>query len=124
MKSTASLVLILKALIRVRVRVRVRVTKLVYQIGFTTFFRSQGLENILAASSKQASKQAASKQQASRAHFCLSAYLRQHRRDIAQTFMVYSPNDALQAHKVSGQNSPRGRVGGQKSLKIPKFWKS
>ena len=71
-----------------------------------------------------ASKQASSSKQAaaaSRTHFCLSAYLRQHRRDIAQTFMVYSPNDALQAHKVSGQNSPRGRVGGQKSLKNPEI---
>ena len=28
--------------------------------------------------------------------------------------MVHSPNDALQSHKVSGQNSPRGRVGEQK----------
>ena len=33
--------------------------------------------------------------------------------------MVDSPNDALQSHKVSGQKSPRGRVGGQKSLKNP-----
>ena len=33
--------------------------------------------------------------------------------------MVDSPNDALQKHKVSGQNSPRGRFGGQKSLKNP-----
>ena len=33
--------------------------------------------------------------------------------------MVDTPNDALQSHKVSGQNSPRGRVGGQKSLKNP-----
>ena len=33
--------------------------------------------------------------------------------------MVDIPNDALQFHKVSGQNSPRGRVGGQKSLKNP-----
>ena len=33
--------------------------------------------------------------------------------------MVHSPNDALQSHKVSGQKSPRGRVGGQKSLKNP-----
>ena len=33
--------------------------------------------------------------------------------------MVHSPNDALQSQKVSGQNSPRGRVGGQKSLKNP-----
>ena len=54
----------------VLIRVRVRVTELVYQIGFTTLFKSQGRENILAASSKQqqqqqASKQAASKQQAS-----------------------------------------------------------
>ena len=48
-----------------------------------------------------------------------SVYLRHHRRDIDQTFMVHSPNDALQTHKVSGQNSPRGRVGGQKSLKNP-----
>ena len=36
-----------------------------------------------------------------------------------QTFIIDSPNDALQSHKVSGQNSPRGRVGGQKSLKNP-----
>ena len=35
--------------------------------------------------------------------------------------MVHSPNDALQSHKVSGQNSPRSRVGGQKSLKIPEI---
>ena len=33
--------------------------------------------------------------------------------------MVDSPNDALQSHKVSAGNSPRGRVGGQKSLKNP-----
>ena len=33
--------------------------------------------------------------------------------------MVHSPHDALQSHKVLGQNSPRGRVGGQKSLKNP-----
>ena len=33
--------------------------------------------------------------------------------------MVDSPNDALQSHKVSGQNSPKGRVGGQKILKNP-----
>ena len=33
--------------------------------------------------------------------------------------MVHSPNDALQSHKVSGQKSPRDRVGGQKSLKNP-----
>ena len=46
----------------------------------------------------------------------MSTYLRQHRRDIAQTFMVDSPSDSLQTHKVSGQNSIRGRVGGQKSL--------
>ena len=34
--------------VRVMVRVtgRVRVTKLVYQIGLTAFFRSQGQENI------------------------------------------------------------------------------
>ena len=42
MKSTTSLVLLREVLIRVRarvrVRVRVRVTKLVYQIGFTTPF--------------------------------------------------------------------------------------
>ena len=56
MKSTASLVLILEALIRVRVRVRV--TKLVYQIGFTTFFRSQGWENILAAAASSSKQQA------------------------------------------------------------------
>ena len=33
--------------------------------------------------------------------------------------MVHSPNDALQSHQVSGRNSPRGRVGGQKGLKNP-----
>ena len=45
------------------IRVRVRLTKLVYQIGLTTFFRSQGLENVLAAAAAAAaasSKQAAS----------------------------------------------------------------
>ena len=31
--------------------------------------------------------------------------------------MVDTPNDALQSHKVSGQYSPRGRVGGQKRPK-------
>ena len=72
--------------------VRVRVSELVYQIGFTTFFRSQGLEHILAAA-------ASSKQQ--------------------QQAAVDTPNDAPQSHKVSGQNSPRGRVGGQKSLENP-----
>ena len=49
----------------------------------------------------------------------MSTYRRQHRRDIAQTFMVDTPNNALQSHKVSGQNSPRGRVGGQKSRENP-----
>ena len=34
--------------------------------------------------------------------------------------MVDSPNDALQTYKVSGRNSPRGSVGGQKSLENPK----
>ena len=33
--------------------------------------------------------------------------------------MVHSPNDALRSYKVSGQNSPRGRVGGQKSRENP-----
>ena len=49
-----------------------------------------------------------------------STYLCQHRRDITQTFMVDSPNDALQTHKCSGPNSPKGRVSGQKSLETPK----
>jgi hypothetical protein len=46
--------------------IRVRVTKLVYQIGLTTFFRSQGRENILAAAASSSKQQAASssKQQA------------------------------------------------------------
>ena len=59
--------------VSVRVRVRVRVTKLVYQIGFTTLFRSQGRENILAAaaSSKQQQQQQASKQAATE---LISAY--------------------------------------------------
>ena len=48
-----------------------------------------------------------------------STYLLQHRRDITQAFIVDSPNDALQTHKVSGRNSPRGRIGGQKSLETP-----
>ena len=47
-----------------------------------------------------------------------AAYLRHHRRDIAQTFMVDSPSDALQTHKVSGQNSRGGRAGGQKTCLI------
>ena len=33
--------------------------------------------------------------------------------------MADSPKDALQSHKVSGQNSLRGSVSGQKSLKNP-----
>ena len=33
--------------------------------------------------------------------------------------MVHSPNDALQSHKVSGQNSPRSRVGEQRILENP-----
>ena len=45
--------------VTVRVRVGVRVTELVYQIGFTTLFRSQGRENILAASSSSKQQQAA-----------------------------------------------------------------
>ena len=53
----------------VRIRVRIRVTKLVYQIGFTTLFRSQGREKILAAAAAAASS---SKQQATE-H--ISAYL-------------------------------------------------
>ena len=43
-------------------------------------------------------------------------YLRHHRRDIAKTFMVDSPSETLQSNKVSGRNSPRGRLAGQKSL--------
>ena len=39
-----------------------------------------------------------------------AAYLRHHRRDIAQTFIVDSPSDALQTHKVSGRNT-RGVAG-------------
>ena len=50
----------------------------------------------------------------------MSTYLRQYRRDIAQTFMADSPSDGIQTHKVSGRKSPRGRVGGQQSLKNPK----
>ena len=45
----------------------------------------------------------------------MSTYLRQHRLDIAETFMADSPSDAIQTHKVSGRKSPRGRAGGQKS---------
>ena len=173
----------------------IRVTKLVYQIGLTTFFRSQGRENILAAaSSKQASSSSSSSKQATELisaypHISVSidgkspklswyivlmmpynhtkfrvknhkgvgsvgkkvvkireipkiwktyarareggywgglplgdksTYLCQHRRDITQTFMVDSPSDNIQTHKVFGRNSPRDRVGGQKSLENPK----
>ena len=48
-----------------------------------------------------------------------SADLHQHRRDITQTFMVDSPSDNIQTHKVLGRNSPRDRVSGQKSLENP-----
>ena len=49
-----------------------------------------------------------------------SANLHQHKRDIIQTFMVVdSPSDNIQTHKALGQNSPRGRVSGQKSLENP-----
>ena len=57
-----------RARVRARVGDRVRVTELVYQIGFTTLFRSQGRETILAAcSSSSSSKQAATE--------LISAYL-------------------------------------------------
>ena len=49
-----------------------------------------------------------------------STYLRQHRRGITQTFMVDSPSDALQTHQVSGSNSSKGRICGQKSIENPK----
>ena len=42
----------------------------------------------------------------------ISTYLHQHRWDTTQTFMVDSPSDNLQTHKVSGRNSSRGEVGG------------
>ena len=48
-----------------------------------------------------------------------SAYLHQRRREITQTFMVDSPSDNIQTHKVLGRKSPRDRVGGQKSLENP-----
>ena len=70
-----------RARVRVGVRVRVRVTKLVYQIGLTTFFRSQGRENILAAalssssSSKQQQQQAAASSSSKQATELISAYL-------------------------------------------------
>ena len=46
-------------------------------------------------------------------------YLRRHILDITQIFMADSPGDNIQTHKVSGRNSPRGRVGGPKSLENP-----
>ena len=49
----------------------------------------------------------------------MSTYLCQHRWDIAQTFMVDSPSDNIQTHKVLGPKSPRCRDGGQKSLENP-----
>ena len=73
MKSTTSLVLVHEVLIRVRVRVRirvrVRVTKLVYQIGFTTpLYVSRPRKDF---SSKQ---QAASSKQQQAATELISAY--------------------------------------------------
>ena len=50
----------------------------------------------------------------------MSTYLREHRRDIAQIFMLDRAVASLQTHKVSGQNLPRGRLGGQKILEILK----
>ena len=38
--------------------------------------------------------------------------------------MVDSPNDALRPHKVSGQKSPRGRVGEQKKKIAQKLQKN
>ena len=58
-------------LLQVLIRVRVRVTKLVYQIGFTTLFKSQRRENVLEAASKQQQQRQASKQQATE---LISAY--------------------------------------------------
>ena len=95
----------------IRVRVRVRVTKLVYQIRLTTFFRSQERENILPASSKQAAA-SSSKQEA--ANELISAYPHISINIDGQTFMVDSPSDNIQTHKLLGRNSPRDRVSGQK----------
>ena len=54
-----------------------------------------------------------------------SAHLHQHRRDITKNFMVDSPSDNIQIHKVLGRNSPRDRVSGQKSLEnLEKLMKS
>ena len=44
----------------------------------------------------------------------ISAYLRQHRRDITQIFMLDRPSDNIQTHKVLGPKSPRGMGGEQK----------
>ena len=78
-------------------------------------FRSQGRGNILAAaassSSKQASKQAATE--------LISAYPHISINIDGTSPKLHSPNDALQSHKVSGQNSSRGSSGGQKILKNP-----
>ena len=49
----------------------------------------------------------------------MSTYLRHHRRDIAQIFMVDSPVESLQTYKVLGRNLPRDRLGGQKILRNP-----
>ena len=58
-----------------QVLIRVRVTELVYQIGFTTLFRSQGQENILAASSsKQQQAAAAASSSSKQATELISAY--------------------------------------------------
>ena len=49
----------------------------------------------------------------------IATYLRHHRRDIAQTFMIHSPSEILQTCKILRPNSPRGRGVGQKGLKNP-----
>ena len=51
----------------------------------------------------------------------ISTYLHQHNQDITQTFMVDSPIDNIQTHKILGRKSPEVRVGQQKKSKSPKI---
>ena len=69
---------------------------------------------------KIAKKIAKNQEKSQKLRKSLSVYLNHHRWYIAQTFMADRPNDALQTYKVSGQKSPRGRVGEQKKYKSRK----
>ena len=105
--------------VRVGVRVRVGVTKLVYQIGLRTFFRSQGRENILAASSKQAAAAAATELISAYPHISVSIDGTSPK--LSWYIVLMMPYNHT---KFQVENHRGAGLLGKKVLKIVKIWKS